>query len=232
MEEKKLLDTLREYVYDQDVQGLQQSLKKWPKLNLNQYNQGEHTLLHIAAQVEHSESMIRFLVQQGIPINALDNQGRTPLYDAVLYTCPENLKVLIELGGDVNLSSFQPSSPLVVACCHKADDFTCVNILLENGAAINASSKNHLSNRTALEAAVYSAQNLALVQFLIEKGADPNVEAPLMKAISRKNEAMVQLLVEQGAIINHYTNINGENDVAFAKRVGNQAIVQYLESKL
>lgn len=232
MKDTKILEAISEYVYARDLEGLKTALEKWPTVDLTKYNEAAHTLLHVAAKVEHSAELIKFLVEKGIDVNILDDEGRTPLYDAVLYECPNNLSVLIDLGGDVNLSDFEKSSPLVTACCHVEEHFACAKILLANGALINASSGNHLSSRTALEGAVYNAEDIDLVKFLIEQGADLDIEAPLMKAISIQNIEMIKLLVEKGATINRYININGENDLAFAKRVGNEEIIAYLETQL
>jgi len=232
MKEVEILDLISEYVYNQDLDGLKTALDKWKGLDIAKYNRSELTLLHVAAKVKNSAPIIEFLIDRGIAVDVLAREGRTPLLDAVLYKCPNNLKTLIRLGGDVNVQDIEKRTPLVTACCHTEDDFACVKILLEHGALINVSSKDHLGSRTALEAAVYNAEDIALITYLIEQGADVNLEAPLMKAISIENLEMIQLLVQKGATVNQYENKNGENDLAFAKRVGNKEIIAYLEQQI
>lgn len=233
MKEVEILDLISEYVYNQDLDGLKTALDKWKGLDIAKYNRSGYTLLHVAAKVENSAEIIEFLVNKEIDINCLDSNGNTPLHEAVLYQCSNNLEVFINAGGDVNLPNEGKTTPLITACSSMDDNIECVKMLLENGAKINDVT-NHLASETALIAAISldEEHEMALVKYLIEKGADVNLGGTIMTAISYENIEMLHFLIEKGAKINRYININGENDLAFAKRVGNKEIIDYLEQQI
>ena len=71
-----------------------------------------NTALHIAA--ESSRGLCRLLVQAGVPVNARNQSGLTPLHFAVLAGKRPLVEQLVELGADVNAKtaaeySFKPS---------------------------------------------------------------------------------------------------------------------------
>ena len=224
----EILDELFELVYEQDYNQLQIELEN-TKIDISQFNDSGHTLLHIAAKVENSEEIIKLLVEKGINVNILDNDGNTPLLDSVLYCCPKNLKLLIELGGDVELENFENNSPLSTACSEK-DNFECVKLLVKYGAKINTVNPLRLTANTPLKSAIYSAKDLDLVKYLVENNADLNLENPIMTAISVENIQILKYLIENGAEINKAKNRNGEDIFAFAQRVGNKEIIGILET--
>jgi len=77
--------------------------------------------------------------------------------------------------------------------------------------------------------------NLAILQLLIEKGADIKFKdasgiSPLQKAIGNKNLEAVKILVENGVEINERDS-NGENSIMYALQVGSEYIFNYLLEK-
>lgn len=234
MNASEILDEISECIYDQNFEALEVALNKWTDIDITQYNGAEHTLLHVAAKVENSAKIIKVLVEKGIGVNCLDSNGSTPLHEAVLYECPNNAQVFIDLGAEINLPNAGKTTPLITACASMEYNRACVELLLEHGALINHVTGNHLGTETALIAAIGldEEHDMDLVKYLIEKGADVNIKGTLMEAISYENIEMLRFLIEQRAELNRYININGENDLAFAKRVGNEEIIAYLEEQM
>lgn len=64
-------------------------------------NQG-NTALHIAAERDYGLAMAKALVEAGIPVNARNHAGLTPLHFAIFDGREIALKTLIDLGADVN----------------------------------------------------------------------------------------------------------------------------------
>jgi ankyrin repeat protein len=233
MKASDILDKISECIYDQNFEALKVALNRWKDIDITQYNGAEHTLLHVAAKVENSAKIIEVFLKKGIGVNCLDSNGSTPLHEAVLYECPNNAQVFIDLGAEVDLPNASKTTPLITACASMEDNRACVELLLKHGALINHVTGNHLGSETALIAAIGldEEHDMTLVKYLIEKGADVNLKGTLMEAISYENIEILRFLIKKGAEINRYININGENDLAFAKRVGNEEILAYLEEK-
>ncbi|MBQ4821873.1 ankyrin repeat domain-containing protein [Aquimarina sp. MMG016] len=219
------IEQLTEMVYEQDYGSLKEEIKN---TNINLFNEGGQTLLHIASSIENSSEIIRILVNGGINVNTLDKDGCTSLLEAVKYDCPNNLKVLFDLGADPRIPNSEKQSPLQIACA--GDNLECVQTLIENGVSVNDDSE---TNKTPLHYAVYSRSSIDLIEYLLDNRADINggdgYGTPLMSAISREDTEMVKYLIGKGAKVDGPKNLNGESTIEFAKRVGNAQIVKYLE---
>lgn len=72
-----------------------------------------HTLLHTAAY-HGAFKIIKFLVQEGVDINAQDDKGRTPLMVAYTLECPktQTAGILLELGADPDIPDGEGMYPL------------------------------------------------------------------------------------------------------------------------
>ena len=130
----------------------------------------------------------------------------------------ETIKKLIESKSlDVNynldIDEYSKSTPLIQAIKYKQTDI--INYLLENNADVNL--KEELTGFTPLMA---SLNNIAIVELLIEKGAD--IEAKdddginaLVYASTYNDEEMVKFLLEKGADANTVCEIENEHtDIA------------------
>ena len=77
----------------------------------------EKTALHFAAQNDEVE-MIKSMIERGLPVNAEDNDGWTPLHEAAYYGSEGAAKVLTEKGDELLLhcrvSSNAVINPLIV----------------------------------------------------------------------------------------------------------------------
>jgi len=124
------------------------------------------------------------------------------------------LRLLVEAGADVNVTTFDGQSALHIACSGGSCEM--LQLLLQHGANCN---KTKSDGKTALHVA-YEKQNLAAVELLLKSGADPNIEAffgysepfsrmplqlimPLLfLAASKGDNASVGILSQYGAEVN------------------------------
>ena len=198
---------------------------------------------------------VKFLIDQGAEVKAFTSYNvkliRNPLTAAAHSGNAELVEYLIEKGADIHCEK-QKQSPLEKACtcshynvlkvlfkhgakiqnfelhsaCKKAD-LEMVKFLLDRGADI------HACNAVGLTpfAVAYSTGNVALVTFLLERGARPNVSIwdsswavlrsdtpsatwnPLMYAAEANDIGMMKLLLQHGADSNCAWIYDGERRI-------------------
>ena len=171
--------------------------------------------------------IVRDLIHEGAKINERFSNGETALTTAAYFRSHEMVKLLIELGADVNTTNAEGFTPLMKANSylrlegtHRIYDTSIlintvpiINALIAAGANVNA--KNEVGN-TALHFAVnhvrsghfYSVSNATNVDVLIKAGAVVTVKnndgnTPLHVA---KNLNAIDLLIKAGADVNAKTN--------------------------
>ena len=126
--------------------------------------------------------MSQLLKSYGVPpkdINAQSHMGWPPL----VYACrgdngehPEEIQRLLALGADINIQNYKGKTGL--HCAAKAGFLNVIKLLLEKGAAIDATDNN---GETPLFEAIRSTiksgeKQRAAIEALLVKGADPNVK--------------------------------------------------------
>jgi ankyrin repeat protein len=135
-----------------------------------------------------------------------DDEGQTPLANAVVQEQVGVVRFLLEQGADPNIPNKNGLTPLDHACTrNKAVATTLAKLLLDKGAVVNTKRPNP-SNITTLYWAV-SADNTELVKLLIEHGADikeglDTGETALHHAADRGDLEIAKLLIEHGADVN------------------------------
>lgn len=150
----------------------------------------------------------KMLIAYGSEINALDDQGDTPLHRAAFAGFPDIVAVLLENGADPNIANDSLFTPLM----HADQGFGRVEIsekttrlLLEYGAKTNL--RDWQGN-----IALHYSSTLQVARLLLEYHAEVdarnnNGETPLLWAIKYGKEAISKLLITHGANI----DIPGEN---------------------
>lgn len=71
----------------------------------NKTNDKGETILHQAAQKSDNDAKVEMLCRMGCKVDARDNGGWTPLFEAIAHDQLENVRVLIRYGADVNTRS-------------------------------------------------------------------------------------------------------------------------------
>ena len=157
-----------------------------------------------------SESTIRLLVTKGarLMLDRSDSRYKSALHAASFAGQLDNVKLLIELGSDVNSNGGYYGTSLQAASFQGHTEI--MGALLDAGANVNASNQGH--HGTALMAAVDhdNDDNLPAVQLLLERGANPslkgslNYQFPLQAACWHGSDEIVNALIAAGAEINAF----------------------------
>lgn len=195
--------------------------------SLDEYDE---SLLGVVVKIENAEECIIYLLDNGFDINSQENYlSRTALIIACSYSNPNNVGLLLKEGADPNLVDENGDSALTQAAAIGC--LECIKLLISYGVNINEIRQG----RTPLMVALYNQNdNLEMVNFLLENGADINAEGgygtALWTAISYENLDMVKFLINKGAKIEGIKNIQNETTLDFAERVGNKEIIEYLKS--
>eukprot|EP00977_Amphora_coffeiformis_P002761 scaffold522_cov168-Amphora_coffeaeformis.AAC.8 len=122
---------------------------------------GECTPLHIAIS---NSPIVKILLENGANPNARCSYGRTPLHD--VGGNHESARMLIAHGGDPNVRDDSGNSPLHMICC-EGEILTAKEMDM---ADFEIQDEEHW---TALHCAI-SSRDMDLIQWLLERGANPN----------------------------------------------------------
>ena len=126
------------------------------------------------------DDMVQLLIRNGAKVNGSNKDGLTALMGAALSSCPEVVKVLAENKADIN-----------------ARDTAGHTALLHAVKAVRYTSESDPVKQ--YKANVVDKEGYDLLNYLLEHGADPNVqsswgETPLSVAKKRKLNEIVELL--------------------------------------
>lgn len=128
-----------------------------------------------------SSDCVKFLVSEGVDVNAKELDGTTALMSASeserLRNKVDCLKLLVANGADVNAKNDNGDTALIDASlsANMAGKSDCLRLLVDNGADVNATQKD---GTTALMwAALYG--DVECLRFLISHGADVNAKDAL-----------------------------------------------------
>lgn len=128
------------------------------------------------------------LIAGGAPVNAVDEEGKTPLMHACERGEPATVKALLARGADASITSKNDEAALTIAIAGEHDEI--ISLLLEKGATVRTED---------LQAAI-RARKVSLASRLIDKGAD--VTHGLLTALPGADLEMVRLLIRKGADLN------------------------------
>ncbi len=165
------------------------------------------TPLFLAARMGRKD-IIERLFEAKADVNLKSGSlAMTPLHVAICNRHIEVIEYLVAKKADLEATDFKGQRPLYLATSKKAIE--AMNVLIDAGADINALSGKDVKN-TALHLAI-SLNNLALVNLLLQKGADTEVRnsnrlLPLYFAVETAKTEIIETLLRNGA------DVNGAND--------------------
>lgn len=152
-------------------------------------DQEGNNLLHILASKRNYSDGIKYLVDEGVDLNAQNSEGKTPLMIAMESTTPENIRLLAEMGADFSISDKDGNTAIHAAI--KNDDHTIIPFILsEYSEGINTSNNNGL---TPLHFAAMTATDFSPLKQLIEHGADVTIKTPFDESVydlAKENEQL------------------------------------------
>ena len=141
-------------------------------------------------------------------MNIMNNDGTTPLREAVRGGLDICLDVLVKAAADVNadVNYFDGIDTTVLMDVVQYQKLNCLTILLEAGADKNISDGE---GKGALHYAVYNADR-KYTELLLNAGADVNIgdsfnDTALILASKYGHHQSVKLLIDAGADVNHRT---------------------------
>lgn len=156
-----------------------------------------NTMLHITCKYGHVD-IVRYLVERGSDINALNAYDDTPLHFACENGIMELVTCLLEHGANVNAVNMDGKTPLHIACEYGAK-IDVIEYLIMKGAIVNV--KDYEEN-TPLHWAC--SHNLDTVKCLVEHGANVNErnyvdDPPLYFACGYYHDDIIRYLLDNGA---------------------------------
>ncbi len=161
------------------------------------------TPLHSAVKMGDI-NQIKLLIEHHVDINAKEENGITPLH----ITAREGIHIdvaylLLKSGADSNAKENDGATSLHNAV--KRNDIGMVELLLENGADVDASIGAQEKKVTPLHVAAMG-EDITVVKLLLDRGANVNAQedkglTPLHIAAIRWDTTLVKLLLESGGDI-------------------------------
>lgn len=174
------------------------------------YEKRAQTLLENAI-VSSDLKFAEFLLKSGVNLIDFDLFGDSCLIlNAPSHAQKKSLQLLIKYGLSLKNSPESKLNLIAKAIClaekgwiHDIQGIT--EVLLESGVPVNGSSRSSLQSPLHVAAAF---ENLELISYLIENGADVNARdevghTPLTVAVFANNISNVKLLLSHGSVIDH-----------------------------
>ena len=203
-------------------------------IDVNAQDEKGYTALMWACAEKHADVAIALLKVDGIRVDLVKKHGNTVLQCASHHGMLEVVEKLIEKNADVNIQDEDGDTALITACENKHADVAIA--LLEHPYI-----KVNLANNKG-ETALYKASEkgmLAVVEKLIKRGADVNVQAKngdtalivACKAKTKKHALVALALLERTDIDVDLVTKRGSTALQWASNRGMLAVVQKLIAK-
>ena len=183
------------------------------KADVNARMGWNRTALYFVASQKNPELM-NVLLKAGADPNIADDQGVTPLMEAVKAGQTENVKLLIAAKAEVNAMAHRRPEASAIGYALENHDWASAEALLDAGAIVNWASFFEPNNTPLMVAVSTSVKGgndadaqLRVVQKMIKAGANVNAKrtdsvTALHIAADTGDEAIVKLFIDAGANVN------------------------------
>ena len=171
-------------------------------LDVNEADFYDDTALHIVIKSSKSEEVklaaVELLLANKANINAVGDEGKTPMHIAVKKENLEIARALLDKGSDIKGEAGKE----LLFLAAENEDFELVRLLIGKGVDINTKNRG---GETLLHIAVEKG-HLEIVRALLEKNADINAKnqygnTPLLAAIEKGHLEITRALLDKGADI-------------------------------
>ncbi|MBT3234098.1 MAG: hypothetical protein HN356_14965 [Calditrichaeota bacterium] len=198
------------------------------------------TPLHVAVSSGCLRN-VEFLLRMDLKVDALDQDGNTPLIFACGGGFVEIVKILINAGADINFTSAPHTSTIghlslgavvmsPVKAALRSENLDIAELLFRKGASIEVQSLPEWGNAnyTGLSLLHFMAlnNNLSSVKWLLQKGADPNDlndvgQTAAFYGVENNNAKIIRELAKYEIDFN-VADIQGKTVLHYAARQGSE----------
>lgn len=195
----------------------------------------QNALFFISREME--PGIVQKLVDGGADPNQVDNNGRTPLLNAMTggYYVEENVKALVNAGADVNALDRQERGVLHNTLRSYQPDFKMFDWLMEHGAdPVKQSGKDGRYDSLLHMAAEAHGAHKSVLKKLLDAGlpvdmTDHSGATALQYAVRSRHAENVELLLEYGADPYHQDQY-GSSAMTYARQTYNDDMMKVIEA--
>lgn len=149
-------------------------------------------------------SRVKALVDEGVDVNKVNKNGKSPLIEAIYHNHYDIAEFLIDSGADISLQDKNTGTSMHIASAK--GNVEILQLLIDNGANVN-----EISNRLE-ETPIWQAVRwgkIEAVKFLLANGADPHAEVGwsgtllhLSVCTLKNKHEITKLLIDKGLDVN------------------------------
>ncbi|KAJ5765777.1 hypothetical protein N7520_005336 [Penicillium odoratum] len=172
---------------------------------------------------------VEMLLQQGVQVDKISQDGSTPLSWAARNGHEPVVKLLLDRGADLEAKN-HPFGQTPLSWAAKNGHEPVVKLLLDRGADLEA--KDDRFGQTPLSWAAEEGHE-PVVKLLLDRGADLEAknrfgQTPLSWAAKNRHMSMVKLLLDRGADLEAKDDRFGQTPLSWAAEEGHEPVVKLL----
>eukprot|EP01002_Notosolenus_urceolatus_P008682 NODE_32_length_3382_cov_81.683168_g24_i0.p1 GENE.NODE_32_length_3382_cov_81.683168_g24_i0~~NODE_32_length_3382_cov_81.683168_g24_i0.p1 ORF type:complete len:1047 (+),score=449.33 NODE_32_length_3382_cov_81.683168_g24_i0:243-3143(+) len=176
----------------------------------------QNTALHLAAKVANNADVVRLLIMAALPLDAVNNQGQSPLMLAIKdHPTPDSALALLEAGASVTQQTLQHYTALHYAAQNQHVLAKVFKELLQAGAKVNVTTEDQQRTTPLLLIASSPAMSESMILTMLDKGAKAtdydNFGQSVIHSICANANITVPILraiIERGAQCNETDGYN------------------------